>query len=223
MNSYYGELWKVYKSASTWGDFVKAISHGRSKWVFLEAIETGWKNRIRKDLLERYDDTSKIEIDTLLLRYESIVYTTPTTVSVIELKREIMRCALTINVLRGYLRHAYFTAFDNPDDIIWTLDEELTTLGTGTPTREECASSYTITTGKVVDPGAVAIPENVADEIATCLAAQIEDLYKHLGTQTRDGRASKIESEMKKLDGLHSALTGKSLLGSEFSQTSPRA
>jgi len=57
----------------------------------------------------------------------------------------------------------------------------------------------------------VAIPGDVADKIATYLAADIEEMHRHL-TQN-DGKRSEIISEMKELDDLHASLTGKSLLG----------
>lgn len=210
----YSELWNIYKRALTWEDFLTTISRGRSKWIFLEAVETGWKNRIRKDLCGRYNVIEE-EVDILLCRYESIVVTGPAVASVEELREEMMRRVVDTNVLRGYLRYANYTAFDDPDDIIWTIDAELTKMGSGTPTKEECTSSYVIVTGRVVEPGAVAIPGDTADQIATYLAAQIEELYKHLVPGNEEKRAEIIE-EMKKLDDLHGTLTGKSLLGSEF-------
>jgi len=213
----YSKLWNIYKQANTWEEFLIDISHGRSKWIFLEAIETGWRNQIRKDLTERYS-VSEEEADVLLDRYTCIVMTEPTSVSTEELKAEMMRRVVTINVLRGFLRFANYTAFDDPDDIIWTVDAELTKLGSGTPTKEECARSYTAVTGKVKEPGAVAIPSDIADEIATCLAAQIETLHKHL-TQGSEKNVE-IVREMQRLDELHSTLTGKSLLGSEFTERS---
>lgn len=210
----YSELWNIYKRALTWEDFLTTISRGRSKWIFLEAVETGWKNKIREDLCGRYDVIEE-EVDILLRRYESIVATGPVAASAEELREEMMRRVVDTNVLRGYLRYANYTAFDDPDDIIWTIDAELTRMGSGTPTKEECTSSYIIVTGRVVEPGAVAIPGDTADQIATYLAAQIEELHKHLVPGNEEKRAEIIE-EMKKLDNLHGTLTGKSLLGSEF-------
>jgi len=213
----YSKLWHIYKQASTWGDFLIDISHGRSKWIFLEAIEKGWRNQIEKDLTERYA-VGEEEVAVLLDRYTCIVIATPTSVSAEELKAEMIRRVVTINVLRGFLRFANYTALDEPDDIIWTVDAELTRLGTGTPTKEECARSYTAVTGKVKEPGAVVIPSDTADEIATCLAAQIETLHKHL---TRGNKKNvEIVEEMQRLDELYSTLTGKSILGSELAERS---
>lgn len=209
----YSKLWLIYKQASTWEKFLVEISRGKSKWIFLEAMEAGWGNRIRADLIERFSAPEE-EIDILLSRYECIVATEPASVSTEELKLEMMRRVMDINVLRGFLRYANYTAIDDPDDIIWTIDAELTNLGSGTPTREECARSYTAITGRVKDPGAVVIPEDAADEIATHLAAQMEILHKHLvpGGEKNE----EIVKEMRKLDELHSTLTGKSFLGREL-------
>lgn len=209
----YSKLWDIYEQAPTWEEFLIYISHGRPKWIFLEAIETGWLNRIRVDLVSRYD-VQEEETDILLRRYESIVTAEPTSVSIEELKAEMMRRVIEVNVMRGYLRFANYTAFDDLDDIIWTLDAELTKLGSGTPTKEECARSYTAVTGRVKEPGAVAIPGDTADEIAIHLAAQIEELYRHLAPGGK--KNVEIVTEMKKLDELHSTLTGKSILGSEL-------
>lgn len=209
----YSKLWSIYKQAPTWEEFLIYISRGRPKWIFLEAIETGWLNRIRTDLVGCYG-VQEEEVDILLHRYESIVTAEPASVSIEELKAEMMRRVIEINVMRGYLRFANYTAFDDPDDIIWTLDAELTKLGSGTPTKEECARSYTAVTGRVKEPGAVAIPGDTADEIAIYLAAQIEELHRHI---TPNGKKNvEIVTEMKKLDELHSTLTGKSILGSEL-------
>jgi len=215
VNTEYSKLWNIYKQANTWEEFLIAISRGRSKWIFLEAIETGWRNRIHKDLTERYS-VSEEEADILLDRYTCIVLAEPSSVSTEELKAEMMRRVVRINVLRGFLRFANYTSLDEPDDIIWTIDAELTKLGSGTPTKEECARSYTAVTGKVKEPGAVVLGITTADEIATCLAAQIETLYKHL---TRSNKKNvEIVEEMRRLDELYSALTGKSLLGSELTE-----
>lgn len=209
----YSKLWSIYKQAPTWEEFLIHISRGRPKWIFLEAIETGWLNRIRADLVECYG-VQEEEVDMLLHRYASIVTAGPTSVSIEELKAEMMRRVIAINLMRGYLRFANYTAFDDPDDIIWTIDAELTKLGSGTPTKEECARSYTAVTGRVKEPGAVAIQGDTADEIAIYLAAQIEELHKHL---TPSGEKNKeIVTEMQRLDELHSTLTGKSILGSEL-------
>lgn len=209
----YSKLWSIYKQAPTWEDFLIYISRGRPKWIFLEAIETGWLNRIRTDLIERYDVQGE-EVDILLHRYECIVAAVPALVSTEELKTEMMRRVMEINIVRGYLRFANYTAFDEPDDIIWTIDAELTKLGAGTPTKEECARSYTAVTGRVKEPGAVAIPGDTADEIAIYLVAQIEELHKHLAPGNE--KNVEIVEEMQKLDELHSTLTGKSILGSEL-------
>jgi len=209
----YSKLWRIYKQVPTWEKFLIEISHGKSKWIFLEAIEEGWRNRIRADLIERFSVQGE-EIDILLSRYSCIVAAEPASVSTEELKIEMMRRVMEINVLRGFLRYANYTSLDDPDDIIWTIDAELTNLGSGTPTKEECARSYTVITGRVKDPGAVVIPGETADEIATHLVAQIEILHKHLvpGGEKNE----EIVKEMRKLDELHSTLTGKSFLGGEL-------
>ncbi len=211
MKMHYGKLWKIYESTLTWKDFVNTISRGRSRWIFLEALESGWENRIRKDLLERYD-APEAEIELLLQRYESIIATGPTTASASELREEMMKRVLQANIMRGYLRYANYTALDDSDDIIWTIDTGLAELGSGTPTKEECATSYAIVTGKVVDPGAVVIREDTADKIAIGLAAQIEKLHRHLA-QPGNKNAPEIISKIRELGELHSALTGKSLIG----------
>ena len=209
----YSKLWSIYDQASTWEEFLMDISRGKSKWIFLEAMETGWRNRIRADLIERFAVQGE-EVDILLYRYECIVTAEPALVSTKELKIEMMRRVIEINVLRGFLRFANYTAFDDPDDIIWTIDAELTNLGSGTPTKEECARSYTAITGRIKEPGAVAIPGDTADEIATYLAAQMEMLHQHL--VPGDKKNVEIVKEMRKLDELHSTLTGKSFLGPEL-------
>ncbi len=206
----YSKLWRIYEQDPTWEEFLMDISRGKSKWIFLAAIEAGWGNRIRADLIKRYAVQGD-EVDILLRRYLCIVTAEPASASTEELKEEIMRRVMDINVLRGFLRFANYTALDDPDDIIWTIDAELTKLGSGTPTKEECAGSYAAVTGRVKEPGAVAIPGDTADEIATYLAAQMEILHKHL--VPGDEKNKEIVTEMRKLDELHSTLTGKSFLG----------
>jgi len=218
MSSYYGEMWRVYRNAITWDSFVKEISRGESKWIFLRTMEAGWRNRIRRDLLTRYgvpaeDGVPEEEVNLLLLRYENLVRAAPSTTSADELLAELHRVLFQIHTLKGYLRHSYYVQLDEPDDIVWTIDTVLSSLSIRTPTRNECSESYMLVTGKIVNSGAVVLSGDEASEVATYVAIQMEDMQKRLPYLPEEREA--MVARMRRLDEVHSALTGKSLLGSE--------
>jgi len=211
MNSY-GKLWEIYREASTWESFISLVARGRGKRVLLEATGAGWHNRIRRDLLERFDVPTE-EVDLLLVRYGSIARATPSSTSVAELTAELGRIEWQARTLKGYMRRAYYVERDEPDDVVWTIDRVLFSLTQHTPTPTECAESYTLVTGKIVNPGAVVLDGEEASEVATYVAIQIEDMQRRFPYLT-EGREDMV-ARMKRLDDIHSALTGKSLLGSE--------
>jgi len=211
MNSY-GKLWEIYREASTWEGFIRLVAHGKGKRVLLEAMGAGWHNRIRRDLLERFDVPTE-EVDLLLVRYGSIVRATPSSTSTTEMTAELGRMEWQARTLKGYVRRAYYIERDEPDDVVWTIDRVLFSLSPFTPTPIECAESYALVTGKIVNPGAVVLDGEEASEVATYVAIQIEDMQRSFPHLT-EGREDMV-AKMKRLDDVHSALTGKSLLGSE--------
>jgi len=172
----------------------------------------GWHNRVRRDLLERFDVATE-EVDMFLVRYGSIAGATPSSTSAVELTAELGRMEWQAHVMKGYLRRAYYIERDDPDDVVWTIDRILFSLSPHTPTPAECAESYTLVTGKIVSPGAVVLDGEEASEVATYVAIQIEDMQRRLPHLT-EGRED-VFARMKRLDEIHSALTGKSLLGSD--------
>jgi len=191
------------------------VSSGRSKWTFLEVLEEGWKNKIQSDLQKHYSVSAE-EVETLLFRYESIIRTDPTTISAREMMTQLSRMILDVNVVRGYLRHAYYVQLDDQDDIVAKIDEMLSKIGTGTPTSRECAESYVTVTGKAVNSEAVVLPGSIAESIADYLALQIEELQRSLSRLSGDPELlSEIVTELKKVDDLHVNLTGRSLVDHE--------
>jgi len=211
--SYYQKLFPVYEQATTWREFIDLVSQGPGKWILLQAIEEGWQPRIHTDLCTKFR-VPREEVAVLLSRYENIVRTRPTHASTQEFTLQLSQSLAAANILRGYFRYAYYVASDDPDTIFTILDENLTRLGAGTPTRDECAESYTAITGHPVNPDAVVLSADKADEIATHLAAESEDLQKRLSlaTDTAPGKAETMATELERLNRLHVDLTGKSLI-----------
>ncbi len=208
----YQQFWDVCRDVDSWEEFLEKISSGKAKGALLEVIAAGWKNRLQQDLLRRFK-APNVSIDNLMSRLQDVVEVTALHSPVDDLLEEFMRRVIQVNVLRGYLRYANYTQCDEPDDIIWTLDTELSELGSGTPTREECAKNYSAVTGRTVHTGGLVIPGKVADRIATYLAAQLEELQRHF--QTTSNR-KEVVAEMRNINELHAILTGKSLLGSNL-------
>lgn len=214
--SYYQQLFPIYIAADTWRSFLEKVSHGPGKWILLQALEEGWRNRIRFDLCDKYRVPGE-EADVLLNRYENLVETMPVHASSQELAFQLTEAVQAANTLRAYFRYAYYVAGDDPDTIFTILDENLSELGAGTPTRDECASSYTTVTGRPINPDAVVLSANKADEIANHLAAELEDIQRRLSraTETAPRRAEELAKELEKLDKLHVDLTGKSVIDVE--------
>lgn len=214
--SYYYKLFPLYDQATTWQEFLNLVSVGPGKWSLLQAIEGGWKGRIQTDLCKRFN-VPVAEVCLLLDRFQSIVNITPMHTSTAELTHQLGQIVHTANTLRSYFRYAYYIAADDPDTIFTILDENLTKLGAGTPSPDECAKGYTKVTGKCVNPDAVVLSAEKADEIAYHLAAESEDIHKRL-TQTVDAapkQAVRLTEELERLDRLHIELTGKSVIDIE--------
>lgn len=209
----YQDLFPIYQRAKTWQEFLSLISSGPSKWVLLRAIELGWSTRIHLDLCKQFQVPDE-EVVVLLDRYQVMVNTTPKHASASELTQQLGQVINTANQLRGYFRYAYYVAVDEPDTIFTILDEHFTKLGAGTPTRDECARGYTAVTGRHVNPDAVVLSADRADEIADHLAAESEDIHKRLTRTvvTAPGQAAQLALELEKLDRLHVELTGKSVI-----------
>ena len=199
----YIQLQQIYSKCNNWGEFLEYISKGEGKWALLHSLEEGWKAKILNDLYTRYKVDIQ-EVDTLLNRYESLCITTPYELSNIELINQLNELVGAINVLRGYLRYAYYSALVDEDEVIGTIDELLTQVGSGTPTREECAESYTIITGKHINPDTVVLEANTADSVAVVLAIHIEELLRR--NDKRD------TGEINRLNDLHIKLTGRSVI-----------
>lgn len=217
--SYYYSMFQLYKRATTWLEFLNLVSSGPGKWSLLQAIEAGWRTQIHLDLCKQFRVPDE-EVVILLDRYQSLVNVTPKHASTSELTQQLGRVVSSANNLRGYFRYAYYIAVDEPDTIFTILDEQLTKLGAGTPTRDECARGYTAITGKHVNPDAVVLSADTADELAGQLAAEMEDTQKRL-SRTADGPKVMTEliNQIKRLNDLHVQLTGKSLLpGDELSE-----
>lgn len=213
---YYQRLFPIYRQAGSWQEFLAKVSQGTGKWVLLQAIEEGWRNKIHSDLCEKYHVAGE-EADVLLDRYESLVKTRPIHASVQEHASQLGQVIGTINTLRGYLRYAYYIAVDEPDIIFTILDENLSRLGAGTPTRDECAKSYKALTGHHVNPDAVVLSAATADNIGNHLAAELEDIQRRLSRAvgTAPQQAAKLAKELEELNRLHVELTGKSVLDVE--------
>lgn len=211
--SHYYKLFPIYQKAQTWREFLEEVSQGTGKWSLLQALEAGWRGRIHSDLCTKYRVLPE-EADVLLNRYECIVKTRPVHSSTQELTLQLAQCVEAANMLRAYFRYAYYVRADEPDTIFTVLDEHLTDLGAGTPTRDECAKSYTAITGQHVNPDAVVLAADKADEIADHLAAETEYLQKRLSqmVDTSPKSATKLVSELERVDQLHVSLTGKSLI-----------
>jgi hypothetical protein len=199
----YIQLQAIYKAATTWEQFLDIISRPPEKWILILALEEGWKAKILNDLYVRYKVDIQ-EVDTLLNRYESLCITTPYELSNIELITRLNELVGAINVLRGYLRYAYYSALVDEDEVIGTIDELLTQVGSGTPTREECSESYTIITGKHINPDTVVLEANTADSVADILAIHIEELLRRNDKRDTD--------EINRLNDLHIKLTGRSII-----------
>jgi hypothetical protein len=199
----YIQLQAIYQVATTWEQFLDIISRPPEKWILILALEEGWKAKILNDLYVRYKVDIQ-EVDTLLNRYESLCITTPYELSNIELITRLNELVGAINVLRGYLRYAYYSALVDEDEVIGTIDELLTQVGSGTPTREECSESYTIITGKHINPDTVVLEANTADSVADILAIHIEELLRRNDKRDTD--------EINRLNDLHIKLTGRSII-----------
>jgi hypothetical protein len=199
----YIQLQAIYQVATTWEQFLDIISRSPEKWILIFALEEGWKAKILNDLYTRYKVDIQ-EVDTLLNRYESLCITTPYELSNIELITRLNELVGAINVLRGYLRYAYYSALVDEDEVIGTIDELLTQVGSGTPTREECSESYTIITGKHINPDTVVLEANTADSVADILAIHIEELLRRNDKRDTD--------EINRLNDLHIKLTGRSII-----------
>jgi hypothetical protein len=202
----YLQLRRLYQEAATWEEFLDRISSTYRK-TLLEAIEEGWRAKIFTDLLNRYKvDKQKIQL--ILDRYECINDTTPYSPSSLEVLEKLNQLTKTIDLLKGYLRYAYFTALDEEDTIISTADRILFQLSEKTPTKEECAKSYTTVTGKYIKPETVVLDAAVAERIADLIAGLVEDLLKHKKAIQQDS----MWTEAERLNNLHIRLTGRSIL-----------
>jgi len=209
----YHKLFPIYRRVHTWREFLEEVSRGAGKWALLQALELGWRYRIQDDLCRKYRVPPE-EVDVLLSRYDCIVKTRPIHASAQELTMQQARIVKAANTLRGYFRYAYYVIVDDTDTIFTVLDEHLTDLGAGTPTRDQCARGYTAITGRHVNPDAVVLAADKADEIAKHLAAETEDIQKRL-TRVVDSspeNAAALIDELERVDRLHASLTGKSLV-----------
>jgi hypothetical protein len=204
----------IYGEATSWKEFEELVKKGHYKWILLEAIEAGWASKIEKDLEDRYGSSQ--DIGALIKKYKSIVNNMDLLApSSSELMRLIKDRTDKINRLRGYLRYANYTRRDEPDDIIWTIDAELAELGSGTPTREACAKSYSYITETIVPSGALVVDTKDADRLASYLAGILEETLKAL-SQLDPVNKENVRAEAIEIDNLHCNLTGRRLLGSEF-------
>ena len=194
--------------AANWEAYVQLISKGEYKWALIASLEDGQRELIQEDLINAFDVPDEVII-IVLSRYECLAIANPSTASIIELEAGLKSTMAITNMLRAYLRYANYTMQDDPDDIIWTLDTELSKLGSGTPSRIECARSYTAITGRTVNPGAIVISNKEADEIATCIAILIDDLERIRSSIHNEKQLAELETRLVQLDNYHSALTGK--------------
>jgi len=208
--SHYHNLLTIYEKAGSWKHFLKEVSHGPGKWTLLQALEEGWGARVHADLCERYKVPAH-EVEVLIQRYRCLVRMTPMHASAQELAMQLSNSVDVANKLRAYFRYAYYAVGDDPDEVFIVLDEHLTQLGSGTPTREECARAYTTVTGKHANSDVVVLAGTKADELANHLAAEIEDIQKRLpgaGSEV----STKLVDELEKLNRLHIELTGRNVI-----------
>ena len=206
----YTELQKIYRESVNWDTFVNNVSTGRGKQIILSVLEEGWKSKLQNDLQYLYDIT-KQQVTIFLNRLECIRLSTPTQYSATELALQLSDLKNSINVVRGYVRYAYYVAVDDEDTVIAKLDEVLAVLGEGTPTRKECMESYTMITGKYIDASTVVVDANSADEVAVILVANVEQLQRKLEFVDAEVR-EQIKMEIHRLNELHVKLTGKNII-----------
>ena len=213
----YQEMFKIYNLATTWQEFCSLVSNSYHRQTFLSVLSGGWIDKMSKDLYELYHPLT-IELKLFLARNYTLATTVVDYPSSIEILAQLGTWIDQVNILRGYLRYAYYVKLDDPDDIVNILDASLALLGSGTPTREECNVSYQRITDKVSNDDSFVINASLADEIAAYLANDLESVFCVLN-EVKDSNDSALmktlSDKLLKINDLHIQMTGKSLLDLE--------
>jgi len=207
----YQDLFAKYKLTTDWADFCDMMKESHHRQTLLAALADGWIKFIRKDLIKLYNPLDE-ELSLFLIRMQSLATFNVNQPSAAECLIQLGSYIDRVNVLRGYLRQAYYVKLDEPDDIVSILDEALAEVGSGTPTKEECSTSYQKITLRYGNSDMIVINGNLADELADILAGQFESLYRSLESLVMPSLKEEILIKLIRVNDLHIQLTSKSLI-----------
>jgi len=185
------QQFQEFYTQRNWEDFKDQISTAS----IFNLLAEGWYFKIAIALSIYYNIDIE-EVKTWLAPYMKLVALTvdmPSTAKTLQKLKETLH---NIDILKAYLRHAYYVNADDPHTIIEIIDEKLSELGLSSPNSITCRKHYKNIVGTTKpDIQTRTLPKKTINKVATHLAGEIK--------QTEN------KETIQELQNLYFELTGK--------------